>query len=125
MFQKSCQKHFDVEVEINHRLRCIYSWANKADQGNQVKSVMVGEQAGWSGRQRYVELAPKISEAEFREVQEIHFKHMDRFGSEILSSFREDLWVLQGKRRERKDLIRNSFLFLAGVSAVDYVILML
>ena len=125
MFQKSCQKHFDVEVEINHRLRCIYAWANKVDQDNQVKSVMVGEQAGWSGRQRYVELSPKISEAEFREVQKIHFKHMDMLGGEIVKSFREDLWVLQGKRRERKDLIRNSFLFLAGVSAVDFAILML
>jgi len=125
MFQTSCQKHFDVEVEIDHRLRCIYAWANKADQDNQLKSVLVGEQAGWSGRQRYVELSPKISEPEFREVQCLHFKHMDKFGSEILSSFREDLWVLQGKRRERKDLIRNSFLFLAGVSLVDYAILCL
>ncbi len=125
MFQTSCQRHFDIEVEIDHRLRCIYAWANKADQGNQLKSVLVGEQAGWSGRQRYVELSPKISESEFREVQSLHFKHMDKFGSEILSSFREDLWVLQGKRRERKDLIRNSFLFLAGVSLVDYAILCL
>ena len=125
MFIKSCSKHFDVEVEINHRIRCIYAWANKDDQGNQVKSVVVGEQAGWSGRQRYVELSPKISEAEFREVQCLHFRHADKFGSEILGSFREDLWVLQGKRRERKDLYKNSFLFLAGVSAVDYGILCL
>ena len=125
MFQQSCQKHFDVEVEINHRLRCIYAWANKNDQDNQQKSVLVDEQVGWSGRKRYVELSPKISEAEFREVQGIHFKHLDRLGSEIVSSFREDLWVLQGKRRERKDLIRNSFLFLTAVSAIDYVILML
>mmetsp|Transcript_20945 Transcript_20945/g.51948 ORF Transcript_20945/g.51948 Transcript_20945/m.51948 type:complete len:528 (+) Transcript_20945:150-1733(+) len=125
MFIKSCSKHFDIEVEIDHRLRCIYAWANKADQDNQVKSVVVGEQAGWSGRQRYVELSPKISEAEFREVQCLHFKHADKFGSEILGSFREDLWVLQGRRRERKDLYKNSFLFLAGVSAVDYAILCL
>ena len=125
MFQRSCQKHFDIEVEIDHRLRCMYAWANKADQNNKVKSVMVGEQAGWTGRKRYVELSPKISEAEFREVQEIHFKHMNQLGGEILKSFREDLWVSQGKRRERKDLIRNSFLFLAGISAVDYVIIML
>jgi len=125
MFQKSCTKHFDVEVEINHRLRCIYAWANKADQDNQMKSILVDEQVGWSGRKRYVELSPKISEAEFREVQAIHFKHLDRLGVEIITSFREDLWVLQGKRRERKELVRNSFLFLAGVSAIDYVILML
>jgi hypothetical protein len=125
MFQTACKKHFDVEVEINHRLRCIYAWANKADLDNQLKSVLVDEQAGWSGRKRYVELSPKISEAEFREVQEIHFKHINRLGSEVVTSFREDLWVLQGKRRERKDLVRNSFLFLAAVSAVDYVIVML
>jgi Ca2+-binding EF-hand superfamily protein len=125
MFQKNCKKHFDVEVEVDHRLRCMYAWANKADQDNQLKSVLVDEQVGWTGRKRYVELSPKISEAEFREVQGIHFKHLTRLGSEIAESFREDLWVLQGKRRERKDLIRNSFLFLAGVSAIDYVIIML
>lgn len=125
MFQKSCQQHFDLEVEINHRLRCIYAWANKASQDNQLRSVVVDEQAGWSGQKRYVELSPKISEAEFREVQEIHFKHLDRLGGEILKSFREDLWVLQGTGRERKELIRNSVLFLAGVSAIDFVILSL
>lgn len=125
MFKKNCTKHFDVEVEVDHRLRCMYAWANKADQDNQLKSVLVDEEIGWTGRKRYVELSPKISEAEFREVQGIHFKHLNRLGSEIAESFRADLWVLQGKRRERKDLIRNSFLFLAGVSAIDYVILML
>jgi len=125
MLQQSCKKRFDVEVEIDHRLRCIYAWANKADQDNQLKSVIVDEQVGWGGRKRYVELSPKISEAEFREVQGIHFKQMDRLGSEIVTSFREDLWVLQGKRRERKDLLRNSFLFLTAVSAIDYVILLL
>jgi hypothetical protein len=125
MFQKNCTKHFDVEVEVDHRLRCMYAWANKADQDNQLKSVLVDEEVGWTGRKRYVELSPKISEAEFREVQGIHFKHLNRLGSEIAESFRADLWVLQGKRRERKELIRNGFLFLAGVSAIDYVILML
>lgn len=125
LFQQSCKKHFVVEVELNHRLRCLYSWANKADQGNQLKSILVDEQTGWTGRKRYVELSPKISEAEFREVQEIHFKHMGRLGDELATSFREDLWVLQGKRRERNDLLRNSFLFLAGVSVIDYIILIL
>eukprot|EP00536_Pseudo-nitzschia_multiseries_P002281 jgi/Psemu1/317853/estExt_fgenesh1_pm.C_300021 len=127
MFEKTCKRHFDVEVEIHHRLRCVYAWANKADQGNRLKSVLVDEQlqAGWGGRKRYVELSPKISEAEFREVQSIHFTHLDKLGTELITSFREDLWVLQGKGRERKELLRNSFLFLAGVSAVDAVILML
>ena len=67
----------------------------------------------------------KISESEFRKVQEIHLTHLDRIGVEILNSFREDLWVSQGKRRERKELVWHSFLFLTGVSVIDYVILML
>ena len=124
MFQQSCKKHFEVEVEINHRLRCIYSWANKADQDNKMKSVLVDDH-GWSGRKRYVELSPKISESEFREVQEIHFTHLNRIGSETITSFRENLWVLQGKGRERKELLRNSALFLSAVSLIDFVILML
>ena len=124
MFQQSCRNHFEIEVEINHRLRCIYSWSNKADQDNQIKSVLVDDH-GWSGRKRYVELSPKISESEFREVQHIHFTHLNRIGSEILTSFREDLWVLQGKGRERKELVRNSILFLSVVSIVDYIIIML
>jgi hypothetical protein len=124
MFKISCKNHFRDEVEINHRLRCIYAWAEKADQDNKVESVLV-DAAGWSGRKRYVELPPKISEAEFREVQEIHFTHLDRIGTEILKSFREDLWVSQGKRRERKDLARDCLLFLTAVSAIDFVILSL
>ena len=124
MFQLTCKNHFRDEVEVNHRLRCIYAWAEKADQDNKIESVLV-DADGWSGRKRYVELSPKISEAEFREVQEIHLTHLDRIGSEILKSFREDLWVAQGKRRERKDLARDCFLFLSVVSAIDYVILLL
>jgi len=135
IFQRSCKRHFDVEIEIHHRLRCAYAWANKADQGNQIRSVLVDEQqqqqplaaaASWTAAtKRYVELSPKISEAEFREVQSIHLQHLDRIGTELATSFRQDLWVLQGKGRERKDLVKNSFLFLAGVSAVDALILML
>ena len=86
---------------------------------------MLVDDHGWSGRKRYVELSPKISESEFREVQDIHFTHLNRIGSEILTSFREDLWVLQGKGRERKELVRNSILFLSVVSIVDYIIIML
>ena len=124
MFIKSSKNHFDIEVETNHRLRCIYSWSNKADLDNQIKSVLVDDH-GWSGRKRYVELSPKISESEFREVQEIHFAHLNRIGTEIVTSFREDLWVSQGKRRERRLLIRDSILFLTAVSSIDFVILML
>ena len=122
MFKLSCKNAFRDEVEINHRLRCIYAWAEKADQENKIESVLV-DADGWSGRKRYVELSPKISEAEFREVQSIHFTHLDQIGVEIVKSFREDLWVAQGKGRERSELVRDCLLFLTVVSALDFVIL--
>lgn len=122
MFQNSTKNHFLDEVEINHRLRCIYAWAEKEHQNNKLDSVLVDE--GWTGRKRYVELSPKISLAEFREVQKEHFTHLDRIGKEILKSFREDLWVQQGKGRERAELIRDCLAFLTVVSIADYFILM-
>ena len=122
MLDKAILKHFDDEVETPHRLRCIYAWAEKAHQDNKLQSIMVDAE-GWSDRKRYVELSPKISLAEFREVQQEHFTHLDRIGTEILKSYREDLWVLQGKGRERKELIRDSALFMTAVSVADYLIL--
>ncbi|CAJ1969658.1 unnamed protein product [Cylindrotheca closterium] len=121
MFDKAVQKTFEDEVEMPHRLRCIYAWAEKAHQDNKLESIMV--ESGWSDRKRYVELSPKISLPEFREVQREHFTHLDRIGTEILKSYREDLWVLQGKGRERKELMRDSALFMAVVSLADYLIL--
>eukprot|EP00980_Cylindrotheca_fusiformis_P004762 scaffold1019_cov123-Cylindrotheca_fusiformis.AAC.2 len=121
LFHNATKRHFEDEVELNHRLRCIYAWAEKAHQDNKLDSVMVD--SGWSGKKRYVELKPKISLPEFREVQQEHFTHIDRIGTEILKSFREDLWVIQGKGRERKELIRDSFLFLTIVNIADYLIL--
>jgi hypothetical protein len=120
-FQNATKNHFEDEVELNHRLRCIYAWAEKADQDNKLDSIMVD--SGWSGKKRYVELKPKISLPEFREVQLEHFTHLDRIGTEILKSFREDLWVLQGKGRERRELMRDSFLFLTAVTIADFLIL--
>ena len=79
---------------------------------------------GWSSRKRYVELSPKISLPEFREVQQVHFTHLDRIGAEILASSREDLWVLQGKGRQNRELMRDCFAFLAAVSVIDYLILL-
>jgi hypothetical protein len=122
MFMSTTKNHFIDEVEINHRLRCIYAWAEKQHQNNKLDSVLV-EDEGWTGRKRYVELSPKISLAEFREVQQEHFKHLDRIGKEILKSFREDLWVQQGKRRQRSELIRDCLVFLSVVSVADYLIL--
>ena len=123
MFQRACKYHFVNECEINHRLRCIYAWAEKSHQDNKIDSIMVD--SGWSGRKRYVELSPKISLPEFREVQREHFTHLDRVGAEILKSFREDLWVMQGRGRQNRELMRDCLMFLATVSFVDYIILML
>jgi hypothetical protein len=121
MFQRALRRHFVDEVEMPHRLRCIYAWAGKSHQNNSVDSVLVDE-AGWSGRKRYVELNPKISLPEFREVQREHFAHLDRVGEEFLQSFREDLLILQGKGRQRHELIRDCSLFLAGVCSLDFLI---
>lgn len=121
-FKNATRNHYIDEVEINHRLRCIYAWAEKEHQDNKLDSVLV-EDEGWTGRKRYVELSPKISLPEFREVQQVHFTHLDRISKEILKSFREDLWVQQGKGRERAELIRDCIAFLAVVSVADYLIL--
>lgn len=122
LFDNATKNHFQDEVEVSHRLRCIYAWAEKQHQGNKLDNVLVDE--GWTGRKRYVELSPKISLPEFREVQQEHFTHLDRMGKEILKSFREDLWVQQGKGRERVELIRDCLAFLTVVSVADYLILM-
>lgn len=124
MFQKTLQKHFDDEVEMAHRLRCIYAWAEKAHQENKISSIQV-EEMGWSGRQRHVELNPKISFSEFLEVQQVHFTHLDRIGAEYLKSFREDLWVAQGKGRQNRELQRDCGIFLAVVCLIDYVVIAL
>lgn len=121
MFKNSSKNHFQDEVEIHHRLRCIYAWAEKVHQNNRLDSITVDD--GWSSKKRYVELAPKISLPEFREVQQEHFTHLDRMGTEILKSFREDLWVSQGKGRQNRELMRDSIAFLAVVSVLDYLIL--
>lgn len=123
-FERTLRVHFLDEVEMPHRLRCIYAWANKGHQENRIDSVMVDE-SGWTGRKRYVELQPKISLSEFREVQREHFKHLDRVGGEFIHSFREELWIAQGKGRNRKKLLRNCSLFLAVVCTADLMIGML
>jgi len=121
MFQNSLKNHFLDEVELPHRLRCSYAWANKRHQGNRLDSVLVDD-AGWSGRKRYVELHPKIALAEFREVQSEHLPHLDRVAEEFVRSFRNDLWIQQGKLRNRRVLLRDCTLFLTVVCAIDYAI---
>ena len=124
MFAKTIKNHFVMEVEMAHRLRCIYAWANKAHQDGAVQSVLVDEIA-WTGRKRYVELPPKIALDEFRQVQQEHFTHLDRVAAEYVKSFREDLWILQGNGRQRAELYRDSALFMAVVCGIDYMIITL
>jgi len=128
-FQKAVTRHFDQDLQQPHRLRCIYAWANKAHQDNKIDSVLVEDEGGVTttiaGRKRYVELQPKISLPQFREVQSIHFPQLDRVASELLESFRDDLLVYQGKGRQRKELLFDCTLFFTGLCVLDFVILSL
>lgn len=130
-FQGTITRHFRDQVETAHRLRCIYAWAEKSHQDNKLDSILVDASEEWGaassivGRKRYVELESKISYPEFRKEQAKHFPHLDKMGEEIAMSFKEDLWVLQGKGRQNKELRRDCFLFLLGVSLVDFGIMML
>lgn len=113
-FEATLARHFRDQVETPHRLRCIYAWADKSHQSNKLDSIVVDSSDDWGaassivGRKRYVELLPKISYTEFRNEQAIHFPHLDKVGEEIVMSFKEDLWVLQGKRRQSKELRQPS-----------------
>lgn len=124
IFNNTLQTHFRDEVEMPHRLRCIYAWANKAHQDNRIDSIHV-ETSDWGSRQRYVELQPKISLEEFKEVQKEHFSHLDRVGQDLVKSFRENLLVDQGKGRQNSELKRDCLAFLAVVSVIDFIILSL
>ena len=120
IFQKTIKKHFDDEIEMPQRLRCIYAWAEKAHQGNKIDNVVID--TGLGGRKRYVELAPKISLPEFREVQCIHFTHLDRVGEEYIKSFRDDLHVSQGRGRQRNELYQQAGAFFTAVTIIDIII---
>jgi len=124
IFSDTLKTHFQDEVEMPHRLRCIYAWADKAHQDNKIDSIHV-ESTDWGSRRRYVELQPKISLAEFQEVQKEHFTHLDRVGQELIKSFRENLLVDQGKGRQNSELKRDCLLFLTVVSVIDAIILSL
>ena len=120
IFQKTINKHFDDEIEMPQRLRCIYAWAEKTHQENKIDNVIID--TGLGGRKRYVELAPKISLPEFREVQCIHFTHLDRIGEEYIKSFRDDLHVSQGKGRQRNELYQQAGAFFTAVTIIDMII---
>jgi len=127
-FAATLERHFRDQVEVPHRLRCIYAWADKSHQGNKLDSILVDASEEWGaassivGSKRFVELEPKISYEEFRKEQERHFPHLDHIGEEVAMSFKEDLWVSQGKGRQNRELRNQCVLFLLGVSLVDVVI---
>lgn len=136
---KTVNQHMDIEVEIAHRLRCTYAWAEKSHQEGKIESVLVDdnptpnskeeeeEEKGFlsfGGRKRYVELQPKISFEEFKSVQREHFSHLDRVMEELCKSLKEDLWILQGKKRQRQELKRECTFFLIVVTAIDIAIQM-
>ena len=130
-FSTTLNRHFRDQVETPHRLRCIYAWADKTHQNNKIDSILVDASEEWGsassivGRKRYVELEPKIRYEEFREVQKKHFPQLDAMGEEVVMSFKEDLWVLQGKGRQNAELRRDCMLFLGVVSLIDMGIGML
>lgn len=130
LLNKTLKTHFEDELEMPNRLRCIYAWANKTHQDNKLDSVLVTESGGGivtsiSGRKRYVELHPKIALDEFREVQAIHFPQLDNVASEFLTSFRDELHVQQGKGRQNRELMRDCAGFFVTLCIMDYVILSL
>ena len=73
--------------------------------------------------ERYVELTPKISLPEFREVQQEHFPHLDQISEEMMKSFRDDFLLLeQGKSRQSTELQWNTLYFMGVVCVVDVCI---
>jgi hypothetical protein len=145
LYQKAIKRHFDIDVEVAHRLRCCYAWADKQHQDGKVTSILVdsstsavdvesnnektpeggvggGSRTGGfftGGRKRYVELDPKISYEEFRQVQIGIFPHLDRVSEELCNGFKEELWIVQGTRRQNAVLKRESLAFLIVVSLLD------
>jgi hypothetical protein len=119
--QNTIKRHFDADVEMPHRLRCTYAWAEKKHQDGKVQSVTVSEE-GHGGKQRYVELDPKISYKEFRDQQKNHFSHLDRVAEELSVGLKEELWISQGKGRQRATLKKESAAFLSVVAAIDLAI---
>ena len=144
---KTIRYHFDREVELPHRLRCIYAWAEKEHQQGKIESVFIPssspmdwimmnsssslastlllqqQQGGHEQqRKRYVELEPQISFLEFQSMQKIHFPHLDRIGSELCTSLKEELWIHQGKRRQGVEFRREAMIFLSLVTVLDVII---
>ena len=136
LLTKAVKRHFEIDVEVPHRLRCCYAWAEKKHQDGKVQSVLVDNQGTGGGpasvkegggggflsggRKRYVELDPKINYQEFKDVQQDHFSHLDKVGEELCTSLKEEIWIQQGKGRQNAEVKRESAAFLAVVSLLDF-----
>lgn len=122
LFQQTMKNHFDVEIEIAHRLRCVYAWANKAHQDGKIASTLVASSGSSFRSQRYVELNPKINFEEFREEQKSFIPQLDTVGEELMKGFKDDLLLQQGTGRQNKELKRDCFTFFVLVSFIDFAL---
>jgi len=57
------------------------------------------------------------------EVQKEHFAHLDKVGDELCTSFKEELWILQGKGRQNAEVRKEGFAFVAVVGLIDFAII--
>jgi len=125
---RALANHFEMEVELPHRLRCVYAWADKKHQEGKIKSVLVDHSgadssvSAFSGRKRYVELSPKIAYDEFRVEQKPFCDHLDRVGQEFLRSFGDEILLHQGQGRQNKDARREVMVFFAVLGFADVLI---
>ena len=119
-FSKMIKRHYEIEVEAPHRLRCVYAWSIKKHQDGFLDNVHVNNDV--TGFKRYVELQPKISHDEWLVVQKEMFEFMDNTGGSYLDSYREDLQIAQGLGRQNRELYRQCAAFFLAVSTCDFLI---
>lgn len=131
---RTLRHHFEFEIELPHRLRCVYAWANKKHQDGKVQNVIIENTSDegdtslprelFTGKMKYVELDPKVSYQEFIESQRKYLPHLDQIGEEFCTSFKEDLWLKQGKERQNTKLRKDAVIFLIVIVFCDIFISM-
>lgn len=137
LLKKSIRHHFDLDVELPHRLRCIYAWAEKEHQNNSIDTVLLDVDnddkntssssiSFLGGSKRHVELHPKIALNEFKVIQKEQLPQLERIGQEfVISGFRDDLLMTQGQKRQNTELRRDCALFFVVVCLFDVGIYLL
>jgi len=78
-----------------------------------------------TGWKRYVELQPKISYEEYLPLQKEMFEMLDGIGKSYLESWKEDLLILQGSRRQNNQLFKECAAFFVVVSGIDWLVMCL